>query len=477
MATSGDSCQSKLQFESQRVSLSAEVQPSVPASKKCRKDEEAPEWKKVQVNHAELSLSGLQQRRKVKQPLFPGLTEHNGTLEGAKVLFYTPACFARTSTTGCRESRAGGGDKLSGVCSERQQGPAARAAEAEAVEFPRETGGGLRAPSDGHTLRESAEEQAAESRLSELQGDLDECTTRKGVLEKTLARKELQLFDLQEQQRSWCAERDGLRGALQVLGNQLSRVAKEAQEQTPRRVVKEAVEEERRRCEAQQAEAVRVQRERLEEEIRQRERSVALALKEEAAQLKTVRPLPCGIAKVGREAQRCCARTIDVAGPSLQKLQEMERDSCAQQGGREPWLAAVCQTLGEEHQAEPQRSERRQTPVAATSCQEQERRLQAKHLGSERDQALRTVTERLLQEHVEELSSWRWARLDDGGADGGAAASLRKQLRAKDAELEAGSRRHGSVEGADGSSPGAPVGGGADGRAREVRFRKSIPRR
>lgn len=130
--------------------------------------------------------------------------------------------------------------------------------------------------------------------------------------------------------------------------------------------MKEAVEEERRRCEAQQAEAVRVQRERLEEEIRQRERSVALALKEEAAQLKTVRPLPCGIAKVGREARRCCARTIDVAGPSLQKLQEMERDSCAQQGGREPWLAAVCQTLGEEHQAEPQRWQKDASQVLET---------------------------------------------------------------------------------------------------------------
>lgn len=58
--------------------------------------------------------------------------------------------------------------------------------------------------------------------------------------------------------------------------------------------VKEAVEEERRRCEAEQVGAARAQRQRLEEQVRhslQPERSVALALKQEAAELRTVRPL------------------------------------------------------------------------------------------------------------------------------------------------------------------------------------------
>lgn len=40
-----------------------------------------------------------------------------------------------------------------------------------------------------------------------------------------------------------------------------------------------------------------------------------------------------------------------------------------------------------------------------------------------------------LQEHIEELSSLTWAHLDGGGAEGGAAASLRNQLQAKDTEL------------------------------------------
>lgn len=79
--------------------------------------------------------------------------------------------------------------------------------------------------------------------------------------------------------------------------------------------VKEAVEEERRRCEGEQVEAVQVQRGTLEEEIRQRlgsmrseiqrERSVALALKQEVAELRTVRPLTNDISKACRAVRLC----------------------------------------------------------------------------------------------------------------------------------------------------------------------------
>lgn len=49
----------------------------------------------------------------------------------------------------------------------------------------------------------------------------------------------------------------------------------------------------------------------------------------------------------------------------------------------------------------------------------------------------------ILQEHIEELSSLTLAHLCRGGAEegGGAAASLRKQLKAKDAELRQVQRR------------------------------------
>lgn len=46
-----------------------------------------------------------------------------------------------------------------------------------------------------------------------------------------------------------------------------------------------------------------------------------------------------------------------------------------------------------------------------------------------------------LQEHIEELSNMKWAHLDDGGAEGGAAASLRKQLQDRDVELRQVQRR------------------------------------
>jgi len=40
------------------------------------------------------------------------------------------------------------------------------------------------------------------------------------------------------------------------------------------------------------------------------------------------------------------------------------------------------------------------------------------------------------QEHIEELSSFKWAHMSGGGAEGvGVAASLRRQLKAKDLEL------------------------------------------
>lgn len=79
--------------------------------------------------------------------------------------------------------------------------------------------------------------------------------------------------------------------------------------------VKEAVEEERRRCEVEKVEAVRVQRGTLAEQIRQRlgsmrseiqrERSVALALKQEVTELKTVNSLAYDIAKVCRVINLC----------------------------------------------------------------------------------------------------------------------------------------------------------------------------
>ncbi|XP_042277382.1 trichohyalin isoform X3 [Thunnus maccoyii] len=78
----------------------------------------------------------------------------------------------------------------------------------------------------------------------------------------------------------------------------------------------------------------------------------------------------------------------------------------------------------------------RQTTELLRKDKERELSIQRKQLRVERDQALDSLKERLIQEHIEELSSLNWAHMCDGGGEGGgAAASLRKQLKAKDLEL------------------------------------------
>ncbi|XP_022077964.2 trichohyalin isoform X2 [Acanthochromis polyacanthus] len=292
--------------------------------------------------------------------------------------------------------------------------------------------------------------------------------------------------------------------------------------------VHKAVEEERRKHEAEKVEAVQVHRGILEEQHRkslenlrsdmQQERSKALILQHQVVELKA-------------------------------KVQELESERCAQQREQESLLAVICKSLKEEHQAELQRSQRHmaksqravlrleqdvQLAVKETDrlrvmleeresshhrviaemeqqlrhwaqqlvaeCQhlnhlveqsgakqsagklspsltgtealtylktlrgqlkhfvshlhqelksqkqtnehlrkdkERELSIQRQQLRVERDQALNSIKERLIQEHIEELSSLRWAHLTDGGAEGGGgvAASLRKQLKAKDLEL------------------------------------------
>ncbi|XP_031712277.1 trichohyalin isoform X4 [Anarrhichthys ocellatus] len=68
--------------------------------------------------------------------------------------------------------------------------------------------------------------------------------------------------------------------------------------------------------------------------------------------------------------------------------------------------------------------------------QERESSIQRQQLRMDRDQALDSLKERLIKEHIEELSSLNWPRMCEGGAEGGGvAASLRKQLKAKELEL------------------------------------------
>ncbi|CAB1439409.1 unnamed protein product, partial [Pleuronectes platessa] len=77
----------------------------------------------------------------------------------------------------------------------------------------------------------------------------------------------------------------------------------------------------------------------------------------------------------------------------------------------------------------------KQTTEQLRKDKERELCAQRQQLRVERDRALDSVKERLIQEHIEELSSLNRTQLTDGGAEGGAAGSLRKQLKAKDVEL------------------------------------------
>ncbi|XP_037634422.1 trichohyalin isoform X2 [Sebastes umbrosus] len=292
--------------------------------------------------------------------------------------------------------------------------------------------------------------------------------------------------------------------------------------------VHKAIEDERRKWEAEKVEAVQVHCGILEEQNRkslesmrsemQREKSKALALQHKVVELKT-------------------------------RVQEMESESCAQQREQESLLAVICKSLKEEHQTELQKLQRRMaqesqravlrlkqavqlaqkeaeglrvmseesesshnritaeleqrlrqwaqqlgaechhlhllveqsgaklssvqlphSPSAAEAVtnlatlreqikhlvnhlqeelesqkqtteqlrkdKERELSIQRQQLRMDRDQALDSLKERLIKEHIEELSSLNWPHVCDGGAEGGgAAASLRKQLKAKDLEL------------------------------------------
>nr|XP_057926552.1 uncharacterized protein si:ch211-102c2.8 [Doryrhamphus excisus] len=73
----------------------------------------------------------------------------------------------------------------------------------------------------------------------------------------------------------------------------------------------------------------------------------------------------------------------------------------------------------------------RQTIEQLHADKKQELKIQKQQLKMERNQALDSLKERLIREHIEELSSLKWAHMSDGGLE----ASLRKQLEAKDMEL------------------------------------------
>ncbi|XP_070821299.1 trichohyalin [Chaetodon trifascialis] len=583
---------------------------------KCEKEEETLRLKKTQLKDVELSLSELQQRRKHALQELETLSVERAKMEKEK---RTLEFVLRDSRTGkdslsFQLQRQRDGIVESGVIMsvlEREEMDrlldsaktelfAEQRRAREKLECMQEKLEETREELQRVTEAESSlrsrcacleekwrqkkdETEAAEFQVGELQGELGECKTRVGTLEKMLAQRELQLLDVQEQRGTLQAERDGLKGELQHLKTQHCSALTEVQEQTQRLMevalkqqkkdltlaheqqiqklkeedtkklrdcleqqkqeaknreeelhaealekVHNAIEEERRKWEVKKVEAVQVHCGILEEQNRkslesmrsemQREKSKAVALQKEVVELKT-------------------------------RKQELESESRAQQREQESLLAVICKSLKEEHQAELQKLQRQmsqesqraalrleqtvqlaekeadalrvmleekessysqitaeleqqlghwaqelgaecqylhllveqsgakqravqlppsstvaealtnlrtlreqlkhvindlhqkldsqtQTTEQLSKVKERELSIQRQQLRMERDQALDSLKERLIQEHIEELSSLNWAHTCGGGAEGGgAAASLRKQLKAKDLEL------------------------------------------
>ncbi|KAG9354923.1 hypothetical protein JZ751_001636, partial [Albula glossodonta] len=120
-------------------------------------------------------------------------------------------------------------------------------------------------------------------------------------------------------------------------------------------------------------------------------------------------------------------------GAECQCLQELLEHCGATRGTLQlphnPTVAQVVQTL---------RATREQLCTLFGRLQQDERelRIQREQMAVEREQALDSLRERLIQEHIEELSGLQRTQLREGvGEPGGVAASLRRQLRDKDSEL------------------------------------------
>ncbi|XP_058231533.1 trichohyalin [Hemibagrus wyckioides] len=75
------------------------------------------------------------------------------------------------------------------------------------------------------------------------------------------------------------------------------------------------------------------------------------------------------------------------------------------------------------------------TKQQLSTAKEEELRVQREQLTAEKERAVNALREKLIQEHIEELSSLNRVRLREDDEGEGVAARLRRQLRAKDEEL------------------------------------------
>ncbi|MCJ8747101.1 hypothetical protein PDJAM_G00149520 [Pangasius djambal] len=263
-----------------------------------------------------------------------------------------------------------------------------------------------------------------------------------------------------------------LQESLKQQQEELSRREEELRGETQEQV-KRAVEREQRKWEEQRAESLREQQVRLEKQMQEverrgraeveREKRSALALQNKVLELqKTVEELDSAASK-----QTAVIRALrDEHQTELYKLrrqlqQEAESEAmrlkeCVKRSEQELQGAraelAECERLQQGAAARHEQQSASWAQDIHTECvclqellthngftvdntHEEELRVQREQLTAEKERAVNVLREKLIQEHIEELSRLTRARLrEDDDADG-VAARLRRQLTAKDEEL------------------------------------------
>ncbi|XP_016886318.1 trichohyalin-like isoform X2 [Cynoglossus semilaevis] len=412
-------------------------------------------------------------------------------------------------------------------------------------------------------IRKKEYVEVLEVQVRDLQVELREGNVRVGTLEKMLAQKELQLFNIQEERQALQIERSGLKGELQLLRKQQNSALKETEAHNYKTMLQEeesnklkiSLEQQKKnakKCEEElRTEASAKEHKALEEERRKWERekkAVQLHCKIlEEQNGKSLESMKNQMQQEKTKAQALQRKVLELKT----KIQELEQDGCTQQREQESLLSVICKSLKEEHQAELQKLRKEigqethrtvvqleqaahlaedeanmlrvmlkdkestcnqiradwdqqhrhwaqklgaecqhlhllleqsrakqssvQLPVSSSVAEgltrlravreeveqlishlqqeldlqkqateqlrndkDQEMSIQRQQLRKDKNQALEFLKERLIQEHIDELSSMKRAHLNDRGEEGGEgmAASLRKQLEAKDLELK-----------------------------------------
>ncbi|XP_077942768.1 uncharacterized protein LOC120831214 isoform X3 [Gasterosteus aculeatus] len=303
----------------------------------------------------------------------------------------------------------------------------------EADSSPRDTCASLE-----EKLEQRKEElEAVELQVGKLQRELGECKVREGTQQQMLAQKELQMLDLHEELGASQAERGGLRGELQHMEVLQCKALEEAQEKSRGVVLKEETKMLSGSLEQQQ------NHDEQPNGLQKSHRAVLRPEQTEADELRRMREDSEG-SNNQRTAEQQLRRWALELGAECRHLHLLVEHSGAQQSAHSPTATEALthlRTLREQlkHLIDHLQLElhsQKETTEQLRKEMERQLSVQRQQLRTDKDRALDSLKERLIQEHIEELSSLNWARPCEGRAEvGGMAACLRRQLKAKDLEL------------------------------------------